>query len=591
MVLFVGSLAAQAPYPTRTNKKENWERVDEFRRSAGQHSTASRAAIWTEDFGTGVPAGWGISTTGNPLVQWYHTTDGHQSSDGTEDILSTSALNGWMIVDSGHDGNSTSPWENTKLTSKAITTGVPFPARVKLEFQQMFRDWADDSTIVAVSPDSIVWTEYLINTEVDGMGTANPDLVILDISSAIGGADSCYIRFDWRGQFEYGWQIDDVSIAPMDNHDIGIQYPYFDHEVEYTQVPLSQVRASRFYSEIKNMGIQSENNASLHATVTSPSGPVFSGSSVATTLGIGAIDSVHLSADFTASEWGLHTISYNVDMDSTDQYLVNNSRTKSFDVTDGTFALDNGIRGGRLSGGGTVGNFNPFLWAIAFELPNDEIISSLTFFVDENSLPGANVTVLLYNASNFTTLFARSDYTIKLEDLGNWVTVYFRDALAGTWEYNASARTYLAGVKFNGGGLPAYIGSSTNRSREQWVYEYDYGDAAWYTSFTVPMMRLNVGHDPLAGMQETMVNHFGLQQNQPNPFDGQTTVNFELDKPSPVHFEVMDITGSKVLDKSLGIKAAGKHSLTLDASNYRAGVYFYSISTDSGRQQKKMVVR
>jgi hypothetical protein len=82
-----------------------------------------------------------------------------------------------------------------------------------------------------------------------------------------------------------------------------------------------------------------------------------------------------------------------------------------------------------------------------------------------------------------------------------------------------------------------------------------------------------------------------LLQNRPNPFAGTTVINYQLNAPSRIRFEVYDIAGRKVLDLDEGTRPGGLHSLTMDGTGLKEGVYFYSMLINGQAiQTKKMVV-
>ena len=76
----------------------------------------------------------------------------------------------------------------------------------------------------------------------------------------------------------------------------------------------------------------------------------------------------------------------------------------------------------------------------------------------------------------------------------------------------------------------------------------------------------------------------------PNPFSGNSTINYSLTEKSDVSFEVFDVTGSKVMELNEGVKTAGNHSIQINASNLNAGVYYYSVIAGDKRITKKMIV-
>ena len=81
-----------------------------------------------------------------------------------------------------------------------------------------------------------------------------------------------------------------------------------------------------------------------------------------------------------------------------------------------------------------------------------------------------------------------------------------------------------------------------------------------------------------------------LAQNYPNPFSGTTQIDYELTEGAKVTFEVMDLTGRKVLDINEGMKPAGKNQFTLSGGSLEPGVYFYTLKAGSFVQTKQMVI-
>lgn len=98
---------------------------------------------------------------------------------------------------------------------------------------------------------------------------------------------------------------------------------------------------------------------------------------------------------------------------------------------------------------------------------------------------------------------------------------------------------------------------------------------------------LSEGND--AGIHETISN-VTLSQNQPNPFNNQSTIQYTLNTNSNVTFTVTDIAGRivKVVENSNVI--AGVHYITLNAADFAAGAYNYTLSSNGSSVTKKMFV-
>ncbi len=92
---------------------------------------------------------------------------------------------------------------------------------------------------------------------------------------------------------------------------------------------------------------------------------------------------------------------------------------------------------------------------------------------------------------------------------------------------------------------------------------------------------------------EIIAREFTLSQNYPNPFNPSTKIEFSIPagaKSSLTQLAVFDILGRKVATLVNEIKAPGKYEVTLDASSFASGVYFYRLINGINIQTKKMIL-
>ncbi len=93
----------------------------------------------------------------------------------------------------------------------------------------------------------------------------------------------------------------------------------------------------------------------------------------------------------------------------------------------------------------------------------------------------------------------------------------------------------------------------------------------------------------LAFTQPT-VEDFQLYQNRPNPFNGVTTVGFDLPENSLVQLTVFDVAG-KALKTIEGDYAKGYNAIQLNVEDLQSsGVLYYQLNTSFGSLTKKMMV-
>ena len=75
----------------------------------------------------------------------------------------------------------------------------------------------------------------------------------------------------------------------------------------------------------------------------------------------------------------------------------------------------------------------------------------------------------------------------------------------------------------------------------------------------------------------------------PNPFNSSTEIRFTLANVTPVDLHIFDIQGREVFTRHLGVKNAGEHSLSWNASPFSAGLYFVRIEAGNHSMVKKLM--
>jgi hypothetical protein len=84
---------------------------------------------------------------------------------------------------------------------------------------------------------------------------------------------------------------------------------------------------------------------------------------------------------------------------------------------------------------------------------------------------------------------------------------------------------------------------------------------------------------------------FKLYQNYPNPFNSKSKIKFQISKTSNVRLIVSDALGREVESLVNEQLRAGMYEVTLDASNYSSGIYFYKLEADGElKVTKKMII-
>lgn len=76
----------------------------------------------------------------------------------------------------------------------------------------------------------------------------------------------------------------------------------------------------------------------------------------------------------------------------------------------------------------------------------------------------------------------------------------------------------------------------------------------------------------------------------PNPMEGTAYAQFELKQTQNIEINICDVTGRKVSTLQQGEMQAGMHSLTINRSDLKAGIYLINVTTQNGTFAHKLVV-
>ncbi|MGH1364194.1 MAG: cytochrome c peroxidase [Calditrichia bacterium] len=73
---------------------------------------------------------------------------------------------------------------------------------------------------------------------------------------------------------------------------------------------------------------------------------------------------------------------------------------------------------------------------------------------------------------------------------------------------------------------------------------------------------------------------FELMQNYPNPFNPSTTISYRVSQSSRVNLTVYNILGKAIATPVNGFQEAGRYSISFNAADLTAGIYFYRLTAD-----------
>ncbi|MCE3280883.1 MAG: Por secretion system C-terminal sorting protein [Bacteroidetes bacterium] len=230
-----------------------------------------------------------------------------------------------------------------------------------------------------------------------------------------------------------------------------------------------------------------------------------------------------------------------------------------------------------------------------FKVPLTDLDSSSNFVEKAFAIPGAmNVNAGRLFAASVTF---KPGYTWNSEDHVDDLNAFFfasyEENGAGTFptyfdcnlnsvacDYNSSSIVtqdvrYGTAGGWNGKFIPAY------------AYTAPYAFEHHLISY-----RVTAPPPSGVGIDEVTANGFSLNQNQPNPFNGQTTISYSLDKGAEkVSVQIFDVTGVKLFERNDSNVKAGNYSVDVNTADYAAGLYFYTINVDGQKLTKKMIAK
>ncbi|NBC17872.1 MAG: T9SS type A sorting domain-containing protein, partial [Bacteroidetes bacterium] len=135
-----------------------------------------------------------------------------------------------------------------------------------------------------------------------------------------------------------------------------------------------------------------------------------------------------------------------------------------------------------------------------------------------------------------------------------------------------------------------FIGPTQNGWRPLWDIELSDGTSLSNTIVPVRAEFL-VSSQPVAtDTPSELPEQVALQQNFPNPFNPTTTIRYSLPQSGAVTLAVYDLLGRQVTTLVDGVQTAGAHTVTLDASEWASGLYFYTLQANGQRQTRRMVL-
>ena len=114
-------------------------------------------------------------------------------------------------------------------------------------------------------------------------------------------------------------------------------------------------------------------------------------------------------------------------------------------------------------------------------------------------------------------------------------------------------------------------------------------DAIRITSDKTAAEAYNISGEVQAVALNFVTNGYELAQNQPNPFQNETFIGFQLPTTSEVKLTLRDANG-KTMKQYNGLYSAGYHKIKIESQQLPAGLIYYTLETQDFTATRKMVV-
>ncbi len=549
--------------------------------------------------GQSSPFGWNIGSTSN--TWWGAFAGGISSTSGGNyaEVYNGDYNSGDQAIGVTYTLTTANPIDIQTLTGTDL---------VSLSFEQYGADF-NDLQEFQISVDGTNFITIGSNedqeTYVGNNASAiypNPMTRTINLNPYIAGnAGSVWIRFSWTSGFPtdtnpvawttFGWFIDDVNIVTLPDNDLAeTGSAWGSLGLHYHQIPQTQVAPIDFSATVVNNGIDLQTTVQLTTDVTGAG--TFNGtSSSGVNLNAGETDSLVLSTQFTPSAIGTYNFTWSVGSDQVDDVPTNNILAgDSFEVGQYIYARDTD---GTPGAGGGEDGLNPGGYAFEAGSYFDAFASEQVYGIDVTVGTGTPDATIIYGklyvfdagAGDFVYVDETAEYSVSSAESSSNANITLP---LFTFPTLTAGSTYLVMV----GCYSEFYYGTSGFSPDQTSF-ITYGGwggtgSQFYTNNT-PMVRMNF--DPSIGIAEVSETGAILGQNMPNPFDNNSTINFELTNTSDVQFEFVDMTGKIVKTMDLGTLANGPHSIQVDATEFASGVYYYSLVSEGSRITSKMVVQ
>lgn len=476
------------------------------------------------------------------------------------------------------------------VASLLTTNGSAANAALYLEFTEIYRHYYDENFVEISNDNGVTWTTFQVNpvTQVPvNTNSGNPEVEIVNITSAIGAGNwgsQVKIRFKYLGEWDWFWAIDDVKLVVAYDNDAKLNILHqatplaTSLGLDYYRVPVSQTSfpGITFGSKIQNNGGATQNNVSLKVV-----GPSYNQSSTTKALVSGQVDTFDISTPYmlpgTAGSYTLHATS---DLGITDEFMDNDSASITVVRDPYLFGRDdNKIMGGISQV--TNNDAQELMIGNVMEIFDNMTVTGIQVrLLNQATAVGQEFNCVIYKLNTTTSeyeFYAETEYhLIANGNLSQFVTIPMD---GGDVQLNAGDDVLVMAHNLGGANEVGFGYAQT--TEEQTVLGYTQGATTPFYLSSPGAIMIRLTSDPSLSVSENELN--ASVNVFPNPAVEEFTVTVDGNEATGI--TVVDLTGKVVYSSSVN------GTITVNTSNFAAGMYTVNVETTAGIASKKLIVR
>lgn len=578
-------------------------------------ANTEKATIWESDFSDA--ADWAIAHDAADCSLDFSIGSVSCAGDyPIGDIASTTASNGWAMVDSDLYGGATggNEVEDSWLTMAVPVDLTAYP-NVIIEFETFYQAYSYEKPFIVVGvgdgAGNVTWPTDLnpdydestnpnvyaaLPANVDNP-TANPYKVQIDISAAAGGQSEVYIRFNWTGTWGYAWFIDDFKILEQPENDVVLNTEVFvgvnNEGIEYGRTPITQLDDSY---EVAAYGVNFGSTTQTNVAVDVDFGSISYNYAVGDVLSTDEIVVSNIETPTLAVGLyeGTYTVSSTEEVVGGDNY-GNNSLERNFEVTTDVYSQDGiDVQPASILSLGSLGSnsfstelSNTVLAAMYHMRETENQVNGIQIALANNSAEGAELTISIIDTAVFLAdgigavtgingNYAESGiYALTADDIANGYANIFFDAPV---TLAPSAYFFAANCYYIEDQAVRVLDDQT--VTQPWYASMIHlvTDGSSYSNGNALAIRVLSGS---AGIEETENNIFNVY---PNPAIDVINVTFTENFNGSV--SILNVTGKEVMTSTVN---GAQHSVSTDGLS--SGVYYVKVNDGMTSQIAKVVVK